>query len=74
MLPKIGNHVLFIRVGVLDDPTAMPPDVHIHTSAKQPHVTLPGPTSRFDEVYDRRTVWPAESFQRYARVVASLGT
>src|SRR5689334_10699768 len=31
----------FVRVGTLDDPTALPPDVHIYTRSKLPWVTLP---------------------------------
>jgi len=35
----IGDAFRFIRVGTLDDPGSMPPDVHIYTSSKQPWVT-----------------------------------
>ena len=35
------DKVHFLRVGTLDDPTQMPPDIHIFTSSKQPWVVLP---------------------------------
>jgi len=31
----------FVRVGMLDEPAALPPDVHIYTRSKQPWVALP---------------------------------
>ncbi|SPF75991.1 Glutathione-dependent formaldehyde-activating enzyme [Aliiroseovarius pelagivivens] len=70
-LPKIGNHVLFIRAGTLNDPARMPPDVHIHTSAKQPHVILSEQTPQFDQFYDPRKAWPPDSIRRYADIITS---
>ena len=62
----LPDHVLFIRAGTLDHPETMPPDVHIHTSSKQPHVTLSEHTPRFDEFYDPKSVWSPESIKRYS--------
>mgnify|MGYP003297728319 CR=1 FL=1 len=31
----------FVRVGTLDDPDRLPPDIHIFTASKQPWVVLP---------------------------------
>ena len=31
----------FVRVGTLDEPDRMPPDIHIFTASKQPWVVLP---------------------------------
>src|SRR5919198_6104421 len=31
----------FVRVGTLDDPTALAPDVHIYTRSRQPWIRLP---------------------------------
>src|SRR5262245_63839408 len=36
-----GDAVRFIRVGTLDDPDRLPPDIHIYTASKQPWVVLP---------------------------------
>jgi hypothetical protein len=62
----IGELVRFIRVGTLDDPGRLPPDVHIFTSSKQPWLTLPPGAPAFDEYYDMAEVWADESIKRRA--------
>lgn len=59
-----GDKVRFIRVGTLDDPDAMPPDVHIFTASKQPWVVLPADARAVAEYYDSKEVWSAESLAR----------
>ena len=54
----------FVRVGTLDDPTAVAPDVHIYVRSKLPWVTLPSGVPAFDAYYDSKTLWPAESLER----------
>ncbi|HVC51710.1 MAG TPA: GFA family protein [Stellaceae bacterium] len=56
----------FVRVGTLDDPTALPPDVHIYTRSKLPWVALPEGVPAFEAYYSARQVWPAESLERRA--------
>ena len=41
----------FVRTGTLDDPSALPPDVHIFTKS-------------FEVFYDVKELWPAESLER----------
>src|SRR5262245_37414457 len=36
-----GEAVRFVRVGTLDDPDRLPPDIHIFTSSKQSWLALP---------------------------------
>ena len=59
-----GRTVSFVRVGTLDDPDAMPPDVHIFTSTKQPWVVLPAGTPAVEEYYKASELWPAASLER----------
>ncbi len=54
----------FVRVGTLDDPAALPPDVHIFTRSKLPWVRLPEGVPAFDVYYDTKTLWPAASLER----------
>ena len=54
----------FVRVGTLDDPAALRPDVHIFTRSKVPWVTLPKDVPAFDIYYDMATLWPAASLER----------
>ena len=59
-----GDAVRFVRVGTLDNPDALPPDIHIFTASKQPWVQLPEGTPAVPEFYDSRKMWPAESLER----------
>jgi hypothetical protein len=60
----------FVRVGTLDDPSALAPDVHIFTRSKQPWVGLPPEVPAFAVYYDTKALWPAEAL---ARRRAALG-
>ena len=65
-----GDKVRFMRVGTLDDPAAMPPDIHIFTSTKQPWVVLPPAARAVPEFYKPRETWPKETQERFAAVRA----
>ena len=54
----------FVRVGTLDAPEAVPPDVHIFTRSKLPWVALPEGTPAFEVYYDMKSLWPEESLRR----------
>jgi hypothetical protein len=59
-----GDAVCFVRVGTLNEPDRLPPDIHIFTASKQPWVTLSSHTPAVDEYYDREQYWPRESLVR----------
>ena len=59
-----GAKMHFLRVGTLDEPDRLPPDIHIFTASKQPWVILPPGTPAVPEYYDRNVHWPAESLAR----------
>ena len=59
-----GRHVSFVRVGTLEQPDALPPDIHIFTSSQQPWVVLPEGTPAVPEYYDMAQYWPPESLAR----------
>ena len=63
--------IRFVRVGTLENPAAVPPDVHIYTRSKLPWVTLPAGVPAFEAYYDSKTLWPAESLARRAAVMSS---
>jgi hypothetical protein len=54
----------FVRVGTLDDPAALSPDVHIFTRSKLPWVRLPEGAPAYEVFYERDKLWPAESLER----------
>src|SRR3569623_2736051 len=59
-----GPHIHFVRVGTLDDPDVLPPDIHTFTASTQPWVLLPAHVPAVPEFYDRRQFWPAASLER----------
>jgi hypothetical protein len=65
-----GPAVRFLRVGTLDNPDLLPPDIHIFTSTKQPWVVLPPGTPAVPEYYDRGKYWPRDSLERRAALLA----
>ena len=68
-----GTAVAFVRVGTLDDPDRLPPDIHIFTSTKQPWFVLPAGVPAVPEFYDLAAHWPPESLARRAAMRARLG-
>src|SRR6266581_6183957 len=64
-----GDALRFIRVGTLDNPDRLPPDIHIFTSSKQPWVVLAPGTPAVEEYYDRNQYWPKESLERRAALL-----
>ena len=54
----------FVRVGTLDDPDRLPPDIHIFTASKQPWFVLPPGARAVPEYYRRDEVWSADSIAR----------
>lgn len=66
-----GDAIRFVRVGTLDDPDALPPDIHIFTSTKQPWLVLSPGTPAVAEYYDRNRYWPAESLERRRMLLAA---
>jgi len=65
-----GDAIRFVRVGTLDEPDRLPPDIHIFTSSKQPWVVLPPNMPAVAEYYDREKYWPASSIERRRALMA----
>ncbi|MEO3430837.1 GFA family protein [Pelagibius sp. CAU 1746] len=64
-----GDKIRFLRVGTLDDPDRLPPDIHIYTASKQPWFQLPQSALAFPDYYDREACWPPESLARRKAVL-----
>lgn len=69
-----GRRVAFVRVGTLDEPDHLPPDIHIFTASKQPWVVIPAGVPAVPEYYDAKQYWPAESQARRQALTASAET
>jgi hypothetical protein len=61
--------VRFVRVGTLDDPDLLPPDIHIFTSSKQPWVVLLLGAAAVPEYYEREKHWPEASIARWRAIL-----
>ena len=64
-----GPVLKFVRVGTLDNPDVLPPDVHIFTDSKQPWMVIPAEVPAFEKYYEREELWPAESLIRRQAVL-----
>ncbi|MEZ5817771.1 MAG: GFA family protein [Hyphomicrobiaceae bacterium] len=60
-----GERIRFVRVGTLDEPDRLPPDVHIYTASKQAWLTLPADARAFAGYYVPKEVWSPESQARW---------
>ncbi|KCZ94055.1 GFA family protein [Hyphomonas johnsonii] len=69
----LRERIRFIRVGTLDNPDLMPPDVHIFTTAKQPWVQIPESDRRVDIYYDYEETWSPDSLDRRAALFDAAG-
>jgi hypothetical protein len=59
-----GPVLRFIRVGTLDQPDRITPDIHIYVASKQPWVILPQGPPAVEEFYKVDEFWPAHGLER----------
>ncbi len=59
-----GTVLAFVRVGTLDNPDLLPPDIHIFTESKQPWIVLPAGVPAVPAYYDREKYWSRASLER----------
>lgn len=60
----IKELIRFVRVGTLDNPDLLPPDIHIYASSKQPWVTLPANSLMVSKFYDYAKIWSQKNLTR----------
>jgi len=60
----MARAMAFVRTGTLDDPGAVPPDIHIFTTTRRPWVILPEGVPAMPEYYRASDHWPAVSLER----------
>lgn len=66
---KLTDEVVFVRVGTLDKPSQLPPDIHIYTSTKQPWLVLPEGVPAVSEFYRASEYWSPASLARRAQLL-----
>jgi len=62
--------VSFVRVGTLDEPDKISPDIHIFTESKQPWVVIPEEHASVERYYDLKRYWPDSSRARLRRLLS----
>ncbi|MBK1615996.1 aldehyde-activating protein [Rubrivivax gelatinosus] len=67
-----GPLVAFVRVGTLDEPDRLPPDIHIFTSTRQPWLTLPPDARAVPEYYESEQVWQPASLERRSALLPRI--
>ena len=70
----MGMHVNFMRVGTLDEPDHVQPNIHIYTASKQPWVVIQDEIPSKPGYYDRKKLWSQESLERLAVAVLNRKT
>lgn len=58
------NECWFVRVGTLDEPDSLPPNVHIFTESKQPWVAIPEDVPSYRKFYRIKDTWTRSSIDR----------
>jgi hypothetical protein len=61
----------FVRVGTLDDPTKLTPDVHIYVRSKLSWIALPTGVPAFEAFYHVQKLWPPASLARRQAILGS---
>jgi hypothetical protein len=63
-----------VRGGTFDDPDFVEPGAHIWVKRKHPWIKLPEAVQQFDEEYDFRKAWPAETLERLDAATDALAS
>ncbi|KAH7117555.1 Mss4-like protein [Dendryphion nanum] len=61
----VSSAIADVRIGTLDLPTLMEPDVHCFVGSKVRWVGIPEGARTMKGDYDMRTMWPKESLRRF---------
>jgi len=69
-----GDAIRFVRVGTLDEPDRMPPDIQIFTESKQPWVLLAPDIPAVPGYYKASEYWSKDSLERRALLQARART
>lgn len=67
-----GPLLRFVRVGTLDQPDHLPPDIHIFTASKQSWVQIPAGAASVPQYNDREKYWPPDSLARRLAILPRI--
>ena len=63
--PRLGKRAAAVRVGTLDDPSALKPDAAIFVADKPHWAPLPEGVPAFDQFYNPAALLPPERLERF---------
>ncbi len=64
-----GDRIRFVRVGTLDEPARLAPDIHIYTRSRLPWVDLPEGVPAVLVYYSSAELLPSASLERRAQAL-----
>ena len=67
-----GDAICLLRIGTLDNPNAVKPDIHIFTSTKQDWLQFSDDIPNVEEYYKKEDYWPEESRDRFFKLMGRL--
>lgn len=67
----LSDTIWFIRVGTLDQPELLPPDVHIFTRYRNKAAPLPNGAPAYPAFYELPEVWQSDSLKRLTNLIDS---
>ncbi|KAB8217700.1 Mss4-like protein [Aspergillus novoparasiticus] len=70
--PDHGPFISFIRVGTLDQPRVVTPDIHLFVRSKVPWLLLPDGVLKKEELYNIEEVWTEQSILRRKAVLPKV--
>ncbi|KAE8163756.1 hypothetical protein BDV40DRAFT_132099 [Aspergillus tamarii] len=70
--PDHGPFLSFIRVGTLDQPRVVTPDIHLFVRSKVPWISLPDGVLKKEELYCIEEVWPDQSIMRRKAILPKV--
>lgn len=66
-----GTAIAFVKVGTLEQPDRIQPDIHIYTATRQPWIRLPDDLPTSEAFYRFADHWPEDCLNRYKAAQAA---
>ncbi|GAB1196666.1 hypothetical protein APSETT444_005941 [Aspergillus pseudonomiae] len=70
--PDHGPFLSFIRVGTLNQPHVVTPDIHLFVRSKVPWISLPDGVLKKEELYNIEEVWAEQSIMRRKAILPKI--
>ena len=68
---KRPRGLIILRTFTLDDTSLLPPQAHIFTKDMKDWLSVSGDAPKFETMYEREEIWPADSLSRLETYLAT---